>query len=264
MEKKLPLMLDRRPKKKTEVMARNLSYLTMLFCLAGLIGCGDDDSIVIPTPTPAETLTVSFQDGNLPNPSYSGTRDAVLKDGPTNDFRNGNFGAAPFDTVGFMSLGGATYERRFIIKMDLSSLTDCSRVLAAGLTIRIIPPVPDEISLEAHRVNLLDWKTWVEGSGGIFAGVSWTTLDGTAPWDGEGGDYDIPAFDQETVSNDSTVTFPLPTTLVRTWIKQPATNEGVIITRSETPGAQSLILFMRESDQAAWRPRIDVTYIKGG
>ena len=245
-------------------MLRIVILLAALFSLTALMGCGDDERITIPPLPSPETLTVSFQDGVSPTASYGGTRDAMLKNGPANEFRNGNFGIMPFDTMGSVRLGAALYERRLIIKMDLSHITDCSRVLAASLSMRIIPPAPDSILLEANRVDLMSWQGWVEGDGGVFGGVSWTTLDGTAPWADEGGDYEAAAFDQETVSSDSSVTFTLPPALVRTWIKQPETNHGVIVKGAEPSGGRSLIVFMREYDRASWRPRIDVTYIKGG
>jgi hypothetical protein len=251
-------------RKNDEEMPRILICLAALFCLVALIGCSDDEHITIPPLPSPETLTVSFQDGVSPNASYGGTQDAILENGPANEFRNGNFGTMPFDTIGSVRLGAALYERRLIIKMDLSLITDCSRVLTASLSMRIAPPAPDAVPFEAHRVDLLSWQKWVEGDGGVFRGVSWTTLDGAVPWANEGGDYEVAAFDQETASGDSTVTFALPPTLVRNWIKQPATNHGVIVKGTEPSSGLSVIVFMRECSRAAWRPRIDVTYIKGG
>ena len=245
-------------------MPRLPMLLASSVCLLAFTCCSDDEHIVSPPPSSPETLSVSFQDGVLPDASYGGTRDAMLKNGPSYQFRNGNFGAMPFDTLGSVLLGTALYERRVIIKMDLSRITDCSRVLSASLSMRLIPPAPDSMLIEVNRVDLMNWQNWLEGAGGVFGGVSWTTLDGTAPWVTEGGDLDPTALDQETVLSDSTVTFALPPALVRNWITNPATNHGVIVRGAQPAGGGSVIVFMRESDRVAWRPRIDVTYLAGG
>jgi hypothetical protein len=220
---------------------RRLSLVPIvLTCLVLLAGC-DDDAVV--TPQEPDTVRASFQDGVLPEVFYHGTADAVLKNGPHNGLRNGNFGAAPSDTLGSVLLSSDFFERRLVIKMDLSSIKDCSQVLSASLSIRIAPTGNDPMTLEAHRIVLPDYSPWVEGFGGLAYGVSWMTIDGAAPWTAEGGDFD---------------------SSVKSWILRPASNHGVVVKTTDVSRELFAIVFLREFSTAARRPRLDVTYLKGG
>jgi hypothetical protein len=241
---------------------RRLSLVPIvLTCLVLLAGC-DDDAVV--TPQEPDTVRASFQDGVLPEVFYHGTADAVLKNGPHNGLRNGNFGAAPSDTLGSVLLSSDFFERRLVIKMDLSSIKDCSQVLSASLSIRIAPTGNDPMTLEAHRIVLPDYSPWVEGFGGLAYGVSWTTIDGAAPWTAEGGDFDSSVIDRKTVSSDAVVTFSLRPDLVKSWILRPASNHGVVVKTTDVSRELFAIVFLREFSTAARRPRLDVTYLKGG
>jgi len=244
-------------------MIRRTFLLAVSLCLAGFAGCDTNDRIVIPA-APPDTVRVSFQDGSLPDASYHGTSDAILKDGPRIDWRNGNFGAVSSDTIGFAALSSGIFERRLIIMMDLSSIQNCSQVLSASLSIRIVPPVTDAMEIEVHRVMLADYVEWMEGFGGPAAGVSWTTIDGGVPWIAEGGDFDGAILDQKTVSNDTLVIFSLSPIVVRGWILKPDSNHGVIIKAADTSPQTHAIVFLSEYDAAAWRPRLDITYLRGG
>jgi hypothetical protein len=241
-----------------------LARFAWVCAIVALFGCSKGDDTVVPGAAAPETLSVFFQDGVSPVVSYRGTEDAVLKNGPTNEFRNGNFGTMEFDTVGVCRLGERSYERRLIVRMDLSRITNCSKVLAAKLSLRVVPPAADAIRIEAHRVDLASWQEWIEGTGGVFGGVSWTTLDGTAPWKTEGGDYEALPFDQTTASTDSTLILSLPPSVAAGWIEQPGTNHGIIVKAADAFVERPLVVFMREYGRPDWRPRFDLTYIKGG
>jgi hypothetical protein len=208
-------------------------------------------------------VSVSFQDGVLPTALYHGTADAMLKDGPNNAMRNGNFGAAPSDTLGAVLLSSALYERRLIIKMDLTSIKSCSQVLAANLSLRVTGPSSDPMTIEAHRVTLPSYEDWTEGTGGVAAGVSWTTIDGAIPWTAAGGDFESTALASASFTLDTTVTLPLPTALVKTWILTPSSNDGVIIKSTDVSRERRAIVYSREYGVAASRPRLDIKYIKG-
>ena len=241
---------------------RRLSLLpVVLACLVPLAGC-DDDAVV--TPQTPDTVRVSFQDGALPAASYRGTTDAVLKNGPNNGMRNGNFGAAPSDTVGSVLSSTDFFERRLIIRMDLSSIKSCSQVLSASLSIRLALGGSDTITFEAHQVILPDYNPWTEGFGGVAFGVSWTTIDGSAPWTAEGGDFDDAVIDRMTVTGDTVVVFSLRPSLVKSWILKPGSNHGVLIKTTDVPRELFAIVFLREFSTAARRPRLDVIYLKGG
>jgi hypothetical protein len=242
-------------------MRRLASFIIITFFLAPLVGC--DDNAIVPAAAP-DTVRVSFQDGVLPTASYSGTADAVIKDGPNSAMNNGNFGAAPSDTLGSAAISAGFRERRLIIRTDLSSITSCSQVLSADLSLRIIPPAAGGMTLAAHLTVLSAWKQWVEGTGGPANGVSWTTIDGTDPWGVPGGDFEGAAFDQEAILVDSVVVFALPTAAVRNWILAPASNHGIIIRTTDPSLERYAIVCLREYGRADWRPRLDITYIEGG
>lgn len=225
-------------------------------------GCGDKGTVVIPPPSP-DTVSVSFQDGVLPTASYQGTADAMLKDGPNNALRNGNFGAASSDTLGAVLLSSALYEHRLIVRMNLTSIKSCSQVLAATLSLHVIGPSSDAMTIEAHRVVLASYLDWIEGPGGLAAGVSWTTIDGGVPWTAAGGDFDSSVLVSASFTGDTTVTFPLSTTLVKAWILTPASNDGVVIKTTDASRERYAIVFSRENAVPAWRPRLDIRYIKG-
>ncbi len=230
-------------------------------CLAALAGCGDDE--IAPSGS-SDTIRVAFQDGVSPSASYRGTRDAVLKDDPDAGSEDVNFGSAPSDTLGAVPLSTAFYERRFIVRMDISSITDCSEVVSARLSIRVAPPAPDSITLEAHPINLPTWKQWTEGSGGPQNGVSWSTIDGAMPWTVAGGDFFSSVLDERTVSSDSVATFSLSPALVMEWIRSPSSNHGIVIKTTDVSRARYAIVFEREYSGASRRPRLEIVYLPGG
>jgi|WetSurMetagenome_2_1015567.scaffolds.fasta_scaffold13763_2 hypothetical protein len=226
-------------------------------CLAALAGCGDDETA--PSGEP-DTIRVAFQDGVSPSTSYNSTRDAVLKDDPDAGVDNVNFGTAGSDTLGSVALASGFYERRLVVRMDISSITDCSEVVSARLSIRVAPPAPESLTLDAHLIT----RQWTEGSGGAAAGVSWSTTDGGVPWTNGGGDFLSSVLDERTVSSDSVVTFTLSPALVMEWIQHPSSNRGIVIKTADASAGRYAIVFERESNGAARRPRLEIAYLPGG
>lgn len=230
---------------------------------AAFVGCADNDT-VFPPGTPPETMRVAFQDGVSPTTAFDGTRDAVIKDGPTNDFRNGCFGAEDADTIGAVALGGSTYERRLLVKTDLSSITDCGSVVSASLSIRLETPPGDSLAIDLLRISRPSYSPWVEGTTGTATGVSWTTVDGAEPWLVEGGDTDGLVLDRARIAGDTTIVFRIPPALAEDWIHTPSGNHGVML-RATFPGVPRFgIARQRESAAASDRPRMDVAYLRGG
>jgi hypothetical protein len=245
--------------------ARRTVLLGALILSAVAAGCSDTDRIV--DPAGQDTLTVAFQDLVSPSTLYVGTSDAILKDGPATQFRNGNFGVVPCDTIGAVRLGSALYARCLILKMNISSIKNCSKVIRATLTIYIVPAIPNSLLFGAFRVLPATTDAWVEGIGGLGAGVSWMTVDGGVPWTAEGGDCDDEPLDQELAGDDSTCTFTLPPQVVLDWIKDPQSNHGVVIRKigpaTVETGAWTTV-FMREYASARLHPRLEIMYFSGG
>jgi hypothetical protein len=229
--------------------------------IGALAGCSDDE---VAPQGPVDTIRVAFQDGVSPSASYRGTADAVLKDDPNPATANTNYGAASSDTLGSAPLSAAFYERRLIVRMDISSITDCSSVVSARLSICVVPPVPDSLTLRAHLVNMPGWKQWTEGFGGAANGASWATIDGTDPWQSPGGDFFIAVIDEQTVSSDSVVTFVLSPALVMEWIRNPSSNHGIVIKTTDVTRSRHTTVFQREYGNAIRRPRLEIAYLPGG
>lgn len=238
----------------------------MASALAGLLlaGCGRDEGVIkLPPYEPPDTLTTVFRDGISPDSLYDGTRDAVLKDGPTAEIVYGNSGDAETDTFGTVLLGDYYYERRLVLRMDLSGITDCAKVTAVRLTLRLEREDKAPLTMYVYRIVLPEWmpSSWVEGAG---TGVSWVTMDGTAPWVSEGGDYENILLDTRTVSSDTSVTFALPGSLALNWIQEPGDNHGVIIMSPVKWEESFTLVHMRESAAPEKRPRLEVKYIENG
>ncbi|HEY5132944.1 MAG TPA: hypothetical protein VII85_04595, partial [Candidatus Krumholzibacteriaceae bacterium] len=76
-------------------------------------------------------------------------------------------------------------------------------------------------------------------------------------------DFESTVLASASFTGDTTVTFPLSTTLVKAWILMPASNDGVVIKTTDVSRERYAIVHMRENSVPGWRPRLDITYIKG-
>jgi len=248
------------------MMKKTLLYLiyiaTAAAAMTAVVGCTDNNT---GPPGSSDTLTVIFRDGAEPLPSYTGTRDAVIRDGPSLAMRTRNDGTAPLDTLGIVSIGAGLYERRMLLRFDLTSITDCGSVTGAMLKISVEPE-------DTNRTVWLDaWEatvpatypgSWVEGF--LHEGVSWLYVDeGVSPWTEPGGDH-LGLMDSRPVKTDTTVIFELDAARVETWIKVPSSNDGLLLI-PRTGGQEAFLhVFMRESAAVGLRPELTVRYLKGG
>lgn len=228
--------------------------------VAVIASCANDE-ITYPTGS-RDTSTVIFKDGLSPYQGYDGTRDAIIKNGPGNDFRNRCYGTEPMDTLGFSFLAGSFYERRLVVEMDLSIISDCAEVLSAVLSISVNGAGIDTITLAAHRILRPTYSSWVEGRNGLQTGVSWLTVDGAESWYSEGGDFDSAALDVCRIAGDTVVSFSLPAWLVRTWISSPESNHGILVRCIDPPSSRFAIAYLRETPLESRRPQLKLVYIR--
>lgn len=228
--------------------------------LLSVVGCDDSTT----SPGESDTITVVFRDGASPLPSYTGTRDAVIKDNPDHAARNGNYGTRPVDTLGVIDIGGSLYEQRMLVKFDLTSITDCGTLTGAALTINITPAdTNDTVWLDVYEATVpaTHPRSWVEGF--IDNGVSWLTVDGDFNWTTEGGDV-LELLASKAVKADTVVTFDLDAAVVEDWVKRPWENHGVLL-RPRTSGDEAFVYaYMRETTAISLRPELYIKYIKGG
>ena len=238
------------------------AVLLALALIAG--GCSEDSGKIFFGPGNGEVETVDFQDGLLPSPDYSGTRDAFLKDGP--GLLDNNFGHVGSDTVGYRLLTADRYESRFIVRFDISALSGCAEIDSAVLFLRLSLPSADSLVLEAYEATVPQVLpgTWLEGLGGLYAGVSWRYADGVAPWDDPGGDVVGAPFDSATVAQDTIMAFVVPSDLAFRWIEDPLSNHGILVRMLGTFPGEHIILHSRESAAVEMRPRLMIAYIPGG
>lgn len=229
-----------------------------------LPSCSEDDSSMFFDPS-SRLQNMAFQDGIAPDSSYSGTRDAFLKEG--SPFSNVNFGTVPQDTIGHLYLTDRLYERRFIVRFDLTAISDCGEVLSAELELHFGPISADTLEIQAYEVTVPEIlvTSWPEGIGGEFGGVSWLYADeGSVEWNAEGGDIIGPPIASTAVAADTVISFTLPNALVLDWIKKPAENHGVVVRLAGTLSQEFLVLHTRESLVLHARPKLAVEYLKGG
>jgi hypothetical protein len=236
-----------------------------VFAIAAAVasGCADSD-IVYPPGSPPETVIVAFRDGVSPSFAYNGTRDAFLKNGPTNDFRNRCYGNVPYDTIGAVPLAGALYERRLVIKMDVSAISDCGTVISTTLSLAFEDAPPDSITLTAHRILRPSYSTWIEGLNGLQEGVSWLTIDGAEAWYEEGGDIEGEPFARARIAGDTVIAFAVPPVLVRGWIADPAATHGVLIRSAHPSFGRFTCAHLRETPVDDDRPRLEIKYLRSG
>ncbi len=244
----------------------------MLFVFAAFLicGCSEDENGLPYQPSEPDTLSVSFRDGSQPYPAYFGTRDAVIKDGPGISIRCANFGSVEADTAGLVELPEGLFERRLVIRFDLSLITSCQQVIEARLSLSVDPSPGDTVTFFAYRVNapaeLPD--SWVEGDGhgewNPVTGVCWDYASETSQWSRPGGDYYTPRLTAQSAAEDSVLTFGLPPALIEEWIGTPGANDGIIIMTPETTEEKSRVIYSRENPRLDLRPLLFIKYIGGG
>jgi hypothetical protein len=237
---------------------------TLLAPILIAAGCSEENNSILFGPGNGENEIIEFQDGLLPTSFYFGTRDAFLMDGPGLD--NFNFGITSYDTVGFRLLTDRYYESRYIVRMNISSITDCSEIVRAEIYLHVSYPSADSLVFEAYEVTVPQVQpgTWLEGLGGSMNGVDWVTVDGTDLWDEAGGDLVGAPFDSATVTQDSVMVFEIPSELAFRWIEEPLTNHGIAVKLVGTMPEEHIILHTRESGLGFARPRLLIEYIPGG
>lgn len=245
-----------------------LKFRRTTIILAALIlsaGCGDDqENVYVPDKT-SDTTKVVFQDLVSPYSSYQGTRDAVIKENPGLQLRN--FGNQPLDTIGTVEKYGEYYQKRLIIRMDLTSISSCSFVRDAFLQLSLEEGGTGNPQFELYRVIIPDGilpNSWMEGSGGSNEGVSWLYADDAVPWTNEGGDYFPTPLDTSIVESDTTLTFSVPGPIISHWINNPDENHGFVIIPLSSDSSSYRIIHLRESSIPEKRPLLQFVYLEAG
>jgi hypothetical protein len=246
-------------------MLKSRLMTIILVALILLAGCGDDREKVHSPDKTSDTIKVAFQDLVSPYPSYQGTRDAVIKEAP--GMRLHNFGNNPIDTIGTVEESGDYYQKRLILRMDLTSISSCSFVMDAFLHLSLEEGGLGSPQFELYRVTVPDGilpDSWMEGTGGFNKGVSWLFADDAVGWTNEGGDYIPIPLDTSTVQSDTTLTFSIPGPIISHWINNPEENHGFIIIPLSSDSPSYRIIHLRESPVPEKRPLMQFVYLEAG
>ncbi|HKJ16673.1 MAG TPA: DNRLRE domain-containing protein, partial [Xanthomonadales bacterium] len=196
-----------------------------------------------------EYMTVVFQDGLLPDPSYFATQDAYIREASP-DTQHGTESEIQIDGD---EPSGQSLDMYGMIQWDISSIPVDAIVESA----QIVIDVTNVASSPYECFSLLRaWDetsvTWNESS----AGQAWASPGAVASQD-RGSDVVCSV----NATSLGALTVNLTTdglALVQSWINTPASNHGIIIAdQSNTNGAD---FHASESAAAMSRPRLEVTY----
>jgi len=188
-------------------------------------------------------VTVSFQDGVSPSPSYYGTRDTYI------------FQAQPdtnFGTATTLWANGAKGKAVLLRWKDLP-IPAGSLVKAATLTLNVTTPSNGTYNLHALKHDWTQsqatWNVYSTGHNWEVPGAQGTADRGTTVL----GTVAAPSTGQYTITlNASGVA------LVQSWIDEPNKNRGIIL---DNPAVTDDLAFdSREAVTASTRPKLTITY----
>ncbi len=197
------------------------------------------------TPTLAP-VTVSFQNGIFPSPTYSGMQDTYIAQAD-------NFGiygqATSLKVNGETSLGAANANLA-LLKWDISQIPIGSEILSASLTFNVITPTVDTYPI----YQLL--KPWV------FNQANWINYAGNLAWDAPGasgpGDRGTQVLSSFAPNAAGIYVINLNRTAVQNWVNTPSSNNGIII--ADAGGTVQTVFESAEAAAPSNRPKLTIQY----
>ncbi len=189
---------------------------------------------VVQTDPPSNVT--GFQDGSLPNGSYSGTEDSYL----VQRSPSANFGSETIiqaDGVQFDPASGKYGEVAAIIKWDVSSIPVGAQVSRVFITFNYTDASSGDYNIYSQNT------AWTEGS------VSWGDMNQGATLLGV-----IPSF---TFDVGPIELNPDGVALVQDWVDGSVPNNGLII---RTAGSNNGIQ-MESSESSGFRPKLDIIFV---
>ena len=210
--------------------------------------------------TPASTATSTF------TPTFTPTPTATLEPDPVTVTRNAIGDAYfsqwhPYQNYGQEETFGVRSSNvsDAFIAFDLADIPTGSRVVSARLDMRLISASnSNTFKVSVQRAN----RAWTE------SGLTWTDASHGHAWIG-GGASAIPddRGDKTYASvtlNENTTDFSLDiTSLVQEWIGRGVQNHGLIL-HGDSWGQVQYNIASREAAEAAYRPRLTITYLPYG
>jgi murein DD-endopeptidase MepM/ murein hydrolase activator NlpD len=195
-----------------------------------------------------ETMQLTFQDGIAPNATYSGTRDAYLREASATT----NFGSATTLQVDGSEPSGSITDMNIVLAWDVSSIPAGATVVAAVLTLEVTNVSSG--SYFCHEIL----SPWNEAS------VTWDNAASGTPWSGPGASGTDRGADAVCVVSASALG-PLVVNfgaaglaMVQGWVDNPASNHGLVISDPDTGDGADF--HASESATAMARPKFSITY----
>jgi hypothetical protein len=192
-------------------------------------------------------VTKSFQDGVFPASNYAGTRDTYISENnPTTNYDSLNTLVADGEDPG-------TTDKSILIKWGNLNIPAGSTVQSASIRVKVT-----NMSVQSYELYQLR-RDWDDGL------ATWTQYTGGASWQIAGAegsnDRGSSAVGSITTSATGFKTFNLNAAgiaLVQSWVDDPASNYGFIITDSSAD--DGLDITSRESSTPDDRPKLTIVY----
>ncbi len=200
------------------------------------------------TPTSSASSVVSFQDGVLPNTSYAGTIDTILKQANATS----NYGSVT--TLEADGDDGSGVDKSVLIKWDTSTIPVGKTVTAATITFRVLDASSNTYQLYESKRN------WVENQ------ATWNIFSTANNWQTAGalGANDRGSTTVGTFTSSSSGVFYTITlnasglALVQNWVNNPSANFGLVI--ANATNTNGLDFSSSEASTTTYRPKLTITY----
>ena len=197
-----------------------------------------------------DIMTVSYQDGLAPEPTYDGTMDAYIREASPDTV----YGLETTLQADGSEPSGTETDMSILLGWDLSSIPTNAIVQDASFELE----VTNASSGPYYCYPLL--RGWDETQ------VTWNQAASAAPWGSPGADAGSDSDGQAllcTVSAGSTGSLTVNLTAeglaqVQSWVNDPSSNHGMLIT--DPNNSNGADFHSRESSNALARPRLNVTY----
>lgn len=195
-----------------------------------------------------QLITMSFQDGLVPDPAYNGTSDTYIREATSTT----NYGSATTLQVDGDEPSGTFTDMSILLGWDISEIPATATVQSASIYLNTL-----NVGGPYYCYGLLrSWDeataTWINAS----AGNAWGS-----PGANGGSDSDSLALCTVNAGSTGTIEIPLNTdgiALLQSWVDGGAGNYGLLISDSATTNGADFD--SSESSTAMSRPKLEVTY----
>ncbi len=230
---------------------RTIAAIVPVAAVLMLAACTSQTPVVLPAFEQVQVslttaTTWSFQLGVLPSPSYLGAHDTSLAQ------------ASPTSAMGLLTTcmadaddpGGTHNALVALLAWDISQVPADATVQSAKITLRITNPSPGTWQLYGLK------RTWDEATATwrqAATGQPWQTAGAAGPLDRDTvlvGSLVAPAVGVRTIELNAA-----GVALVQGWVKNPGSNQGLILVGSNADGVD----FVSAQGAATDRPRLDVS-----